>query len=156
MKLLLALIIALVLPPAYSFGEDDTPVFDTPELAARLKHLSIELRCLVCQNQSLADSNAPLAEDLRQEIRLLMANGKTDEEVVEFLVARYGDFVRYRPPLKSTTWLLWFGPFLLLGVGGTMLSLALRRRQKKLVHVPLTNQEHDRVKHLLGEKEHYS
>lgn len=154
MKLLMVLSLALSLSAAYSFAEDAPPAFDTPELAARLKHLSLELRCLVCQNQSLADSHAPLAEDLRQEIRRLMAQGKTDEEVVEFLVARYGDFVRYRPPLKSTTWLLWFGPFLLLGVGGTMLGLALRRRQSHLVHVPLTDKEHDCVKHLLGERKH--
>ena len=79
--------------------------------------LAEELRCLVCQNQTLADSHADLAVDLRQEIRELMQKGQSDEEVKRYLVARYGDFVLYRPPLKSSTWLLWFGPAVLL-VGG--------------------------------------
>ena len=122
------------------------------DIEARLKHLSLELRCLVCQNQTLADSHAPLAEDLRQEIRLLMAKGKSDEEVVEFLVARYGDFVRYRPPLKGTTWLLWFGPFLLLGVGMAMLSRTLRRRRSQVASVPLTEFEQEHVRRVLTEK----
>lgn len=155
MNVVVALLLAFSLPMAHSFAEEAIPQSDTTELEARLKHLSLELRCLVCQNQSLADSDAPLAEDLRQEIRLLMAKGKTDEEVVEFLVARYGDFVRYRPPLKRTTWLLWFGPFLLLGVGIAMLSRTLRRRKSRLTHAPLTGQERDRVQKLLCEKEKF-
>src|SRR6185295_17828437 len=87
-----------------------------------------ELRCLVCQNESLAGSHAELAEDLRREIRTLIRQGKTDAEVMDFLVTRYGDFVRYRPPLKPITWLLWGGPFLFLALGLGGLTLVLRRR----------------------------
>ena len=86
-----------------------TPV--NADLDARLKRLEAELRCLVCQNQTLADSNAPLAEDLRREVRELANTGKTDAEIKQYLVARYGDFVLYNPPLQRNTWLLWTGPF---------------------------------------------
>jgi len=99
-----------------------------PVIESRLKALSQELRCLVCQNQTLADSSAPLAEDLRREIRELIAKGMTDEEITAYLVARYGDFVRYRPPLKSQTAILWAGPMLLLFAGFGMLLITLRRR----------------------------
>ena len=98
----------------------------------RLKRLETDLRCLVCQNQTLADSNAPLAEDLRREVRELALAGKSDAEIRAFLVARYGDFVLYRPPVKESTWLLWFGPFLLLG-GGLAAWLAIVRRRRRAV-----------------------
>ena len=103
-----------------------------PDIAfeERLKRLEAELRCLVCQNQTLADSNAPLAEDLRREVRALAVSGKSDDEIRSFLVARYGDFVLYEPPVKATTWLLWFGPFALLG-GGVIAWLAIVRRRKR-------------------------
>ncbi len=97
-------------------------------LDARLKKLDEELRCLVCQNQSLADSNAPLAQDLRREVRSLADAGKSDAQIKEFLVARYGDFVLYKPPVKATTWLLWFGPFLLLAGGAVVWWSVSRRR----------------------------
>jgi cytochrome c-type biogenesis protein CcmH len=100
------------------------------DLDARLKKLEEELRCLVCQNQSLADSSAPLAEDLRREVRALAVAGKSDDQIKEFLVARYGDFVLYRPPVKSTTWLLWFGPFVLLAGGALVWWMILRRRKR--------------------------
>ena len=99
-------------------------------LDARLKHLEEDLRCLVCQNQSLADSNAPLAEDLRREVRALAVAGKSDDEIKQFLVARYGDFVLYDPPVKRITWLLWFGPFVLLLCGGLIWWAILRRRSR--------------------------
>ena len=102
-----------------------------PALDTRLKKLEEELRCLVCQNQSLADSSAPLAEDLRREVRQLAVAGKSDDEIKQYLVARYGDFVLYRPPVKSTTWLLWFGPFVLLAAGGVTWWLIARRRARK-------------------------
>ena len=98
----------------------------------RLKRLETDLRCLVCQNQTLADSNAPLAEDLRREVRELALAGKSDAEIRAFLVARYGDFVLYKPPVKESTWLLWFGPFLLLG-GGLAAWLAIVRRRRRAV-----------------------
>ena len=101
---------------------------DDAALDARLKKLEEELRCLVCQNQTLADSSAPLAEDLRREVRELALPGKSDAEIKEYLVARYGDFVLYKPPVKPTTWLLWFGPFALLLGGALVWFVVLRRR----------------------------
>ena len=96
----------------------------------RLIGIAEELRCLVCQNESLAGSRAELAEDLRREIRSLIRQGKTDAEVMDFLVSRYGDFVRYRPPLKPSTWLLWLGPFAFLVLGLGTLAHYLRRRPR--------------------------
>jgi len=106
-----------------------------PAFEQRLKTLEEELRCLVCQNQSLADSNAPLAEDLRREVRALADAGKNDQEIRDFLVARYGDFVLYKPPVKATTWLLWFGPFALL-LGGAVAWWRILRRRAGRVEEP--------------------
>ncbi len=127
------------------------PLAEDPVAEARLKHLAVELRCLVCQNQTLADSNAPLAEDLRREVREMIAKDMSDQEIIEFLTARYGDFVLYRPPVKSTTALLWVGPFVLLLIGATALVITLRRRASKVVDVPVTDEEHRRVEQLLAE-----
>lgn len=101
-------------------------------LDARLKKLETELRCLVCQNQTLADSNADLADDLRREVRELALAGKSDDEIKAYLVARYGDFVLYQPPVKPLTWMLWFGPFALLATGGAIWWFVLRRRARTL------------------------
>ncbi|MBX3302933.1 MAG: cytochrome c-type biogenesis protein CcmH [Nitrospira sp.] len=127
------------------------PLGDDPAVEARLKHLAVELRCLVCQNQTLADSNAPLAEDLRREVREMIVKDMTDKEIIDFLVERYGDFVLYRPPLKATTTLLWVGPFVLLTVGATVLAITLRRRARRVVDAPVTDEEHRRVEQLLAE-----
>lgn len=107
----------------------DTPFhFDQPEQAARYDKLAQELRCLVCQNQSLADSHADLAQDLRNEVYRMITSGKSDKEIIDFLVARYGDFVLYRPPVSPLTWLLWFGPALLLvAAGGVWWQIARKR-----------------------------
>ena len=121
--LLATLLSAALVLPAAAFAQSADPALD-----ARLKKLEEELRCLVCQNQSLADSSAPLAEDLRREVRGLAQQGKNDEQIKEYLVARYGDFVLYNPPVKGTTWLLWFGPFALLLGGGAIWALVLKRR----------------------------
>ena len=102
----------------------------------RLKKLESELRCLVCQNQTLADSNAMLAEDLRREVRDLALAGKSDDEIRAYLVARYGDFVLYDPPLKRTTWLLWIGPFALLAGGAALWWTILRRREVAAKSMP--------------------
>jgi cytochrome c-type biogenesis protein CcmH len=102
----------------------------------RLKKLESELRCLVCQNQTLADSNAMLAEDLRREVRDLALAGKSDGEIRAYLVARYGDFVLYDPPLKRTTWLLWIGPFALLAGGAALWWTILRRREDAAKAMP--------------------
>jgi cytochrome c-type biogenesis protein CcmH len=97
-------------------------------LAARLRNLETDLRCLVCQNQTLADSDAPLAADLRREVRELAVAGKSDDDIRAYLTARYGDFVLYNPPVKRTTWVLWFGPFVLLAGGAMAWTRILRRR----------------------------
>jgi cytochrome c-type biogenesis protein CcmH len=97
-------------------------------LTMRLKRLETELRCLVCQNQTLADSSAPLAEDLRREVRQLAVAGKSDDEIRTYLTSRYGDFVLYNPPVQRTTWLLWFGPLALLAAGALAWWWVARRR----------------------------
>ena len=102
---------------------------ENPELERRVTALSAELRCLVCQNQTLADSNAPLAVDLRSQIREQLGRGSSESEVIDFMTARYGDFVLYRPPLKASTLLLWVGPFLLLA-GGALLLIGRLRKER--------------------------
>lgn len=98
-----------------------------PAVEKRLKALAEELRCLVCQNQSIAESNAPLAEDLREQVRAQIAAGKSDDEIIAFLTERYGDFVRYRPAFKGRTLLLWLGPFALLALAGGIAVAFMRR-----------------------------
>jgi cytochrome c-type biogenesis protein CcmH len=145
------LLVIILLIPSLAAAEEARPLADNPQVEARLKILAVELRCLVCQNQTLADSNAPLAEDLRREVREMIAKDMSDKEIIDFLVQRYGDFVLYRPPWKASTTLLWLGPFLLLIAGATGLVFALRRRQKKLADVTLSEEEHNRVAQLLSE-----
>ncbi len=122
-----------------------------PALEQRMRNLSEKLRCLVCQNQTLADSNADLAVDLRNEIRQKMRNGMTDAEIRTYLVDRYGDFVLYQPPFKPITFLLWVGPFLLLGLGFGILYLNLRRRQKLLAEPESTSADLALSRSLLNE-----
>jgi cytochrome c-type biogenesis protein CcmH len=108
---------------------------------ARFHALTSELRCVMCQNQSLADSNAQIAHDLRREVLDLMRQGKSDDEVVAFLVARYGEFVRYKPAMEPATWLLWFGPALLLLGGGVAVARIVRTRARRDVPAPTEDQE---------------
>ena len=115
----------------------------------RLVAISTELRCLVCQNESLSGSHAELANDLRREIRTLIKDGRSDAEIREFMVSRYGDFVRYRPPLKGTTLLLWFGPGVLFVGGLAALVLYLRRRDRAISDTPLTADEQRQADALL-------
>ena len=112
------------------FAIEAPPAAANPQLEARMLRITGELRCLVCQNQTIADSHSDLAADLRQEVREMLARGSTDAEVVRFMTDRYGDFVLYRPPLKPTTLLLWFGPGALLVGGLAGLVLLLRRRNR--------------------------
>jgi cytochrome c-type biogenesis protein CcmH len=104
---------------------------------------------MVCQNESLASSHAELADDLRNEVRELIRSGKSDQEVKDFLVSRYGDFVLYRPEVKPLTWVLWFGPFLLLVVAAIFLGVYLRQRRALAAPVPMTDDERERAKQLL-------
>lgn len=144
------LFLLLTILPHPAAADDARPPAENPEAEARLKRLSTELRCLVCQNQTLADSNAPLAEDLRREVRDMIARNLSDREILDFLVARYGDFVLYRPPWKVTTVLLWVGPFLLLAAGATALILTVKRRAGGLPDVALSEEERHRVERLLN------
>ena len=118
-------------------------------LEQRVQRLSEELRCLVCQNQSLADSHADLAVDLKNQVREKFKQGASEAEVIAFMTERYGDFVLYRPPVKATTWLLWFGPGLLLAGGLIALFLRLRRRAAIAAEPALTAQERERAAVLL-------
>lgn len=128
-----------------------TPDPSELRLEQRFNALIAELRCLVCQNQSLADSNADLAMDMRREIHKMMEQGSTDEEIVQFLVDRYGDFVRYRPPVKSTTLLLWFGPFLLLAIGLVVVLAAVRRHTSIQPQSMEESQQQRRVREILDD-----
>ncbi|MFP5380654.1 MAG: cytochrome c-type biogenesis protein [Gammaproteobacteria bacterium] len=132
----LALLLAVASPAHAEAPHAAAPNAENPEIEQRLVRLGEDLRCLVCQNESLAGSKAELAEDLRREIREQMKAGKSDAEVIDYLTERYGDFVLYRPPFKPVTWLLWLGPVLFLGAGGAAWYLALRRRRAAATEPP--------------------
>ena len=122
-----------------------TPVSANPALEERVTALTKELRCLVCQNQTIADSHADLAIDLKNQVREMLAKGMTNKEVIDYMVQRYGDFVLYRPPVKSTTWLLWFGPFLLMLGGLALLGWKLLSRRSAVAEaetLPATDLQH--------------
>ena len=127
-KAFVALLLALC--AAQATAKEAAPEAADPALEARMTRITAELRCLVCQNQTIADSNAGLAVDLRRETRAMLRQGKSDAEIIAYMTARYGDFVLYRPPLKSTTALLWFGPAAMLLLGGAVLIFVLRRRTR--------------------------
>ncbi|MGE5155056.1 MAG: cytochrome c-type biogenesis protein [Bdellovibrio bacteriovorus] len=122
--------------------------FESPAQEQQFRDLIGKLRCLVCQNESLAGSQADLAQDLREEVYRMMQEGKSKDEIIEFLVARYGDFVLYQPPIKPSTYLLWFGPFLLVGVGGFLLLRALQRKKGE-PEPDLSGAERARIEQLL-------
>jgi cytochrome c-type biogenesis protein CcmH len=129
----------------------DTPLtFDDPVQERRYHALLEELRCLVCQNQSLEDSHADLAQDLRTEVHAMIVAGRGDDEILAFMVERYGDFVLYRPPVRRGTWLLWFGPFLLLGIA---VAVAVCHSRSRAARAPpsLTVAEQERVRRLLDD-----
>lgn len=135
---------------ATSYAVIEVREFDDPEKQQLYEELVDELRCLVCQNQNLADSNAPLAADLRQLTYDMIREGKSDAEVIDFMVARYGDFVLYRPPLKPSTAFLWGGPFLLLALGSWLLLRQLRRRASVSVESEsLSPQDRERLQRML-------
>ncbi len=122
--------LALALTTQAAAAKEAVPEAADPALEARMTRITSELRCLVCQNQTIADSTADLAADLRRQTRELLKQGKSDQEIVDYMTARYGDFVLYRPPLRPTTVLLWFGPALMLIIGAAVLVLVLRRRSR--------------------------
>jgi len=150
MTRLLALLLFCLLPSVViaQVRTEDEPS-DDPVVEERLAKLSQELRCLQCQNQTLADSPSDIAADLRREIREQIKAGKTDKEIVAFLTQRYGDFILYRPRVMPTTYLLWFGPFLLLIVGLIMLFRYVKQRRDAITEKPLTAEERRRAEEML-------
>ena len=149
MKWLLVLMLGLM--PVFAHAGEARDLAADPVLEKRMIGLAEKLRCLVCQNESLASSHAELAEDLRREVREQMAQGKSDQEILDYLVARYGDFVLYEPPMKSYTVLLWFGPFLLLLAGVGMLLYQLRKRRKTVPDAQLSDEAQKRAAALLND-----
>lgn len=116
-------------------AKEAAPMAADPVLEERMMAIARELRCLVCQNQNIADSHAELAIDLKNQVREMLVAGKTDKEIIDYMVQRYGDFVRYRPPVNPATYFLWFGPFVLFGGGLLLLYINLKNRRKKLEQV---------------------
>jgi cytochrome c-type biogenesis protein CcmH len=147
------LIVLLCLLPTFSYAGEAKDLAADPVLEKRMIGLAENLRCLVCQNESLASSHAELAEDLRREVREQMSQGKNDQEIMDYLVARYGDFVLYKPPVKSYTMLLWFGPFALLLVGAGVLLFQLRKRRQTVQESELTPEAQQRAASLLNEED---
>lgn len=144
--LMLALLWAAAAP-----AQTARPLADDPVLEAEVQRIAHELRCLVCQNETIAASNADLAQDLRAQIRQQLRAGRSEREILDYMVQRYGDFVLYRPPVKPLTWLLWGGPFLLLAAMLALLWRLLRRRRAEPAAAPLSDAEHRQAQALLGE-----
>ena len=140
---------AAVVPAIGAQVRRPEPVKDDPAIEQRLNKLSQELRCLVCQNETLADSRADLAEDLRDEIRQQMKAGKSDKEIIAFLTERYGQFILYRPQVTPTTYLLWFGPFVLLLAGLALLFYYIKQRRELIPEHPLSSDERKRAEEML-------
>jgi cytochrome c-type biogenesis protein CcmH len=147
--MLLALLLCLLPSPVLT--KEAQPMADDPVLEKRVMALAENLRCLVCQNETLAGSHADLAVDLRQQIREQMKAGKSDQEIIAFMTERYGDFVLFKPPVKMTTYLLWFGPFALLAAGVAVQFIYLKRRRERVRDQPLSESERKRVEALLGD-----
>ena len=136
--------------PGFALAREAQPASADPALEERVMNLSRELRCLVCQNETLADSRADLAEDLRNQIREQMRAGKSDKEIVAYLTQRYGKFILYNPPIDPTTYLLWFGPFVLLLAGLFVLFRYLKQRRELITDQPLSGDERQRAESLLN------
>jgi cytochrome c-type biogenesis protein CcmH len=134
-------LVLLALCFAYSALAMEPVDYQSPAEAQRHRALSAELRCVMCQNQSIADSNAPIAHDLRMEVLRLMREGKDDAQIKDYLVARYSEFVLYEPPLRGGNWLLWAGPFALLAAGGLAVFFVIRRKRTNIKAAPENNNE---------------
>jgi len=143
------LLLCVIVPSIIAQVRRPEPVKGDAALEQRLNNLSHELRCLVCQNETLADSRADLAEDLRDEIREQMKAGKSDKEIIAFLTERYGQFILYRPQVTPTTYLLWFGPFVLLLAGLAVLFYYIKQRRDLIAEQPLSADERRRAEELL-------
>lgn len=155
MKFWLALLLALQFALT-AHASEAPPLADDPVTEKRMVSISEELRCLVCQNESLAGSRADLAMDLKREIRTLIQSGKSDTEIMDFMVSRYGDFVRYRPPVNPVTWLLWFGPFVLLVGAVFVLVRMVRASQRGTPPQALDEAQRAKAQSLLHDPDHLS
>lgn len=142
--------IALLFSAPYAYSITESFDFSGTVSEQRYRSLIEELRCLVCQNESLSGSNAELAGDLRKEVYQMMAQGQSDKQIIDFLVTRYGDFVLYNPPVKPSTYLLWFSPFILFIIAGLALYRSVRRRSRT-AETQLTDEEQARLEQILGE-----
>lgn len=145
-----AALLLVLLVATQVVAKEATSMAADPEMEKIVNEISAELRCLVCQNQTIADSHAGLAVDLKNQVRDMVKKGQSQDEIVEYMVTRYGDFVLYRPPVKPTTMLLWAGPFLLLLIGLTVLVINLRKRTSQLKDGDLSSEENARLKALLA------
>ncbi len=145
----LALVLSMICSVNTALAKDAVPLAEDPAIEQRLIVISEEMRCLVCQNESLAGSRSDLANDLRREIRNLIKEGKTDDQIRSFMVERYGDFVLYRPPVKPITWFLWIGPFVILFAGIIGLMVYLRRRNQSVPSTKLSEADNRRIDALL-------
>ncbi len=150
-KGLIILFFLLLIVSSASWSKEAIPVAEDPEVEKRMLALTMDLRCLVCQNESIADSRADFSNDIRREIREQIKANKTDQEIVQFLVERYGDFVLYNPPMKPTTIFLWFGPILLFIIGFGSLIVYLRRRREQIEEVSLSEAQLKKAEALLNE-----
>jgi len=150
LKIGIVLLCLFVFAPLAFAKEAEYMVAD-PEMEKTVNEISAELRCLVCQNQTIADSNAPLAVDLKNQVRDMVESGQSQSDIVDYMVERYGDFVRYRPPMKASTMLLWVGPFLLLLIGVVVLVVNLRKRTAAIKNDgDLSVEENERLQRLLA------
>lgn len=149
------LLFGMLLLAGAAYGGVEVLTFKNETQEQRYRTIISELRCLVCQNQNLADSDADLAKDLRREIYQMVRTGSSDEEVIDFMVSRYGDFVLYRPPFTASTALLWIGPFIILAAGIGALLRSIRRRARKTMP-ELSKDDHERARRLLqtGKEDH--
>lgn len=148
-RFLLAIVLCLAAMPALAVNPDE--VLSDPALEARARIISTELRCMVCQNQSIDDSNADLARDLRLLVRKRLVQGDTDGQVIDYLVSRYGEFVLLKPRLSERTWLLWGAPVAMLAAAGLAMAFYARRRTDRLSVVPLTDEEKARLNQLMND-----
>ncbi len=151
-RFLLLVLLVFAFPVANAAEGGVAQPVGNPVVEARVNRLAEELRCLTCMGQSIADSQSSFSTDMKREIRGMIVAGKSDKEIIDFMVQRYGDFVLYRPPVKSTTWLLWGGPFVLLALALLFLARKLRKRSAQVV-TQLSESEHRQAAGLLGKRE---
>ncbi len=149
---LFSLIVLLLLFPINGFAKEAVPVAEDPEIEKRMLALTMDLRCLVCQNEPISDSRAEFSNDIRREIRAQIKENKTDEEIIQFLVDRYGDFILYNPPIKPTTLFLWFGPAALFLIAIGALVFYLKRRRTQIEEVVLSQEQVEQAEALLSEE----